>query len=112
MLKNLNRNSGKFKFLFNFHFAKCINVLVPTANNFEEIELMSIVGILRRAQMKVDLVSITDNRTIRGLAGVEVRCDKVYDQISEKEYDLIVLAGGYRNANELSRHNPLITKLK
>lgn len=70
MLKILNRNSSRFKFLFNFHFAKCIRVLVPTANNFEEIELISIVDILRRAQMKVDLVSITDSRLIRGCLGV------------------------------------------
>lgn len=48
------------------------DLLVFLAEGFEEIEALTIVDVLRRADLKVDTVSIKDRLEVKGAHGVTV----------------------------------------
>ena len=49
------------------------------ANGFEEIEALTAVDVLRRAEMPVRTVSITSSLQVTGAHGVTVKADVIYD---------------------------------
>ena len=63
------------------------------AEGFEEIEALAVVDILRRAEIEIELVSISESRYVKGAHGIEVSADKLITEI--QEYDMIFLPGGY-----------------
>ena len=87
-------------------------VLVPIADGIEEIETMSIVDVLRRADAKVTLASITNNLQITAAHGVKILADKLLTNCLDEAYDLIVLPGGMPGAEHLRDCAELITMLK
>lgn len=86
--------------------------LIPSADGFEEIELVSIIDILRRAEISVTLASITSSLTIKGGHGINIVCDDFLHNCQNHPYDLIALAGGTSNAESLSQNPLLIEMLK
>ncbi|MDR1745011.1 MAG: DJ-1/PfpI family protein [Planctomycetota bacterium] len=69
--------------------AKAVVVL---AEGFEEIEALTPVDVLRRAEAEVTLAGV-GGLTIKGAHGVGVAADAALDDLSES-FDLIVLPGG------------------
>ena len=70
-----------------------IKVLVPLAGGFEEIEAITIVDVLRRAGIAVDVVSL-DSLHVKGAHQIVVHADLFINQINGVVYDAIVLPGG------------------
>ena len=68
-------------------------VLVPIAEGFEEIEAITIVDILRRADIEVIMAGL-DRKRIKGAHGIEIKCDIHIDDVKSNEFDMIVLPGG------------------
>ena len=68
-------------------------VAVIFADGFEEIEGVSIVDVLRRGGVKVDIVGL-DKLPITGTHGVKFVCDMTLYDLEEDEYDMLVLPGG------------------
>ena len=70
-------------------------VLVVLADGFEEIEAVSVIDILRRAQIPVETIGIADKKEIPGAHGIPVRVDKLLSEgVNIEETDMIVLPGG------------------
>jgi 4-methyl-5(b-hydroxyethyl)-thiazole monophosphate biosynthesis len=69
-------------------------VALYLAEGFEEIEALATVDILRRAEVEVDLVSITDKLEIIGSHGIKVMTNLHIDDVKFKKYHMIVLPGG------------------
>lgn len=67
-------------------------VAVVAMNGFEEAETLTIVDILRRANIKCDIVGETDY--VVGGHNIKIKIDKILSSDIEK-YDMIVLPGGY-----------------
>jgi len=88
------------------------SALIPTADGFEEIELVSIVDILRRAGAYVALASVTSSLNLTGGHGINIRCDSFLNECQTNIWDMITLAGGTQNAETLSRCQLLIEMLK
>jgi len=86
--------------------------MVPTADNFEEIELAAVIDILRRAKIKVDLVSMTKSRYITGQHGLTMLSDKIFPETFIQDYDLIAIVGGFGNSTSLSQNKQLIRRIK
>ena len=86
-------------------------VAVMLANGFEEIEALSIVDIMRRANIKCDMVSIK-NEMVNGSHGIIVKADKNIKNIEKYSYDMIVLPGGLPGADYLRDCDELITWIK
>lgn len=70
------------------------NVLVPLADGFEEIEAISIIDILRRAEIGVTTASLAHGTQVRGAHGITVHADTTFAEAGERTFDAIVLPGG------------------
>ena len=54
------------------------------ANGFEEVECLAVVDILRRANIDVTMVSITNNKYVTGSHSITVQADALFKmQISQ-----------------------------
>ncbi|WP_298648040.1 DJ-1 family glyoxalase III [uncultured Proteiniphilum sp.] len=83
------------------------------ANGFEEIEALATVDILRRAQISVETISVSDTKTVTGAHDVPVIADKIFQEADFSEVEVLVLPGGMPGAKNLNEHEglkELITK--
>lgn len=67
---------------------------------FEEIEALTVVDVLRRGGIHIDMVSVSNTDTVSGSHDIEVVCDKKIDEITPENYDICILPGGnpgYKN---------------
>ena len=64
------------------------------AEGYEEIEALTVVDLLRRADIRVDMVSITAEKTVKGSHGIAVGMDQVLSEADFGAFDGIVLPGG------------------
>ena len=88
-------------------------VFIFLADGFEEIEAIAPIDILRRAELDVVTVSISDNKTVTGAHGIKVEADQLFTETTFGENDYYVLPGGYDGMLNLSAHqgvNELLTK--
>ncbi len=76
-------------------------VYVLLADGFEEIEALGTVDILRRCELLVQTVSITDSLSVSGAHGIQVVADICKEDINEDEADAIILPGGLPGADNL-----------
>ena len=66
-------------------------VLVPVANGSEEIEVVTVVDILRRAKVDVVVASVEKSLQILASRGIKLIADKSIENAAESIYDLIIL---------------------
>lgn len=85
-------------------------IAVLLANGFEEIEALTVVDVLRRANEHCDLVSIEDIDVVGG-HNIKVTADtRLTNEI--KEYDMIVLPGGVTGSRNLQNSSKVIDLVK
>lgn len=77
---------------FNVRMTK--RVLCLLAPGFEEIEAVTPVDLLRRAGAEVVLASVTGDLIVTGRCSVAVRVDAALRDVSEQEFDLLLIPGG------------------
>ena len=78
-------------------------VLVPLAPGFEEIEATTIVDVLRRAGVTVDVAG-TEAGPITGSHGITVTPDRTLAGLDAGAYDLVALPGGMPGTINLREH--------
>lgn len=62
-------------------------------NGFEDVELITVVDVLRRANIPVDIVGVTATM-VEGKSKIKIMTDKRLQEVSFREYDGIILIGG------------------
>jgi len=77
------------------------------ANGFEEIEAISIIDVLRRAEFDVTTVSIKEKIEVTGSHHIKILADKLFEDISFELFDMIILPGGMPGARNLNDHTGL-----
>lgn len=82
------------------------------ADGFEEIEALATADVLRRAGMKVSLVSIYDNPAVKGAHGIEVGADTTFGENDYNEAEWLIFPGGMPGAKNLYDKTELINVLK
>jgi len=75
-------------------------VIVILADGFEEIEAVSVIDILRRADIHVCVAGLRDG-FIKGAQGLIIKPDSTLEDVDEDEYDMIVLPGGTVGARNI-----------
>jgi protein deglycase len=70
---------------------KVLFILFP---DFEELEAVAPIDLLRRAGAEVTLASLSEERMVTGRSGIAVRTDAPIDTIDAATYDLFVIPGG------------------
>lgn len=86
-------------------------VLVPVAQGIEEMETITIVDILRRAEAQVIMGSV-DYMDIHAARGVHFMADKLLDECMDQTFDLIALPGGIPGAENLKASDDLARLLR
>lgn len=81
------------------------------AKGFEDCEAMITIDMLRRADIRVDSVSITDDPLVEASHGVRVYADTVWDHIDADAYDVLILPGGKVGTENLGAFEPLMDAL-
>lgn len=87
-------------------------IYVLTAPGFEEIEALTVVDVLRRAELPVATVAITggSTRQVTGSHGITVVCDLLPEEIAPAEMRMLVLPGGLPGTLNLA-HSPEVRDL-
>lgn len=88
-----------------------MKVLLHLADGFEEIEALSTLDILRRADIDTTTVSIMGRIEVKSSRGVIIQADKVFSDINYQEFDMIILPGG-PGTTLLDQHEELKSHLK
>lgn len=84
-------------------------VAVILANDFEEIEALTVVDVLRRANITCHMVGFGEKVT--GSHAIQVQANRVFDG-NLSEYDMIVLPGGMPGSAHLRDNESLISELQ
>lgn len=77
-------------------------VLVPLADGCEEIEAVTIIDILRRAEIDVIAAGLSEG-AVRASRGVILQPDATLEAVLSDEFDMIVLPGGAGGADRLEQ---------
>lgn len=86
-----------------------MKVIVFLADGFEEVEALTVVDYLRRKDMAVDTVSITDSQKVKGSHDIVVLADKkIADIDSLDSYDGAIIPGGMPGATNLRDNGRVI----
>jgi protein deglycase len=86
-------------------------VLVTIADGTEELEAITIIDTLRRANADVTVAAVGQLQ-IETAHGVKITADKMIDDCTQETYDLIVLPGGMPGAENLRDSEELVSLLK
>jgi len=75
-------------------------VLVPLAEGFEEIEAVTVIDILRRADIEVLTAGLQDG-PVSGSHGIPLVPDGTLAEVLDEDFDMMVLPGGLPGADHL-----------
>ena len=82
-----------------------MKALIIIAQGSEEIETVTITNLLVRAGIKVTLASV-DHLQVTAARGLQLTADALIDDIpSTDEFDVVVLPGGVKGANNIAQND-------
>lgn len=68
-------------------------VYILLADGFEEVEALTPIDLLRRANISVMPVGVT-GKNVKGGQGIEIVCEKTIDEIDFQDAEMLILPGG------------------
>lgn len=87
-------------------------VLVFIADGTEEVEVITVVDYLRRADIEVDLVSVMKEKEITGAHNIKIVADKLVDEVRSSDYDGVYAPGGLPGAYHIRDNEKVISIFK
>ena len=82
------------------------------AGGYEEVEALTVVDLLRRADVVCDIVALGDEREVTGSHGISVRADKAFRDTDFSVYDALILPGGLRGTARLAEDERVLELLQ
>lgn len=86
-------------------------VLVPLAQGCEELEAVTIIDLLRRANIEVISAGL-DDKPVKASRGVVLIPDTTLDAVLNEPFEMIVLPGGLPGAEHLNKDQRIIMLLQ
>ena len=86
-------------------------VLIPLAQGCEELEAVTIIDLLRRANISVVTAGL-DNKPIKASRGVMLIADTTLEEALKQSFDMIVLPGGLAGSENLNNDSRIIQLLQ
>ena len=74
------------------------SVLIVAAPGAEEIELITVADVLRRAEQDVTIASTSDSLTYIGSRDLPMAANTTLDAVIDQDFDLVYLPGGFGSA--------------
>lgn len=87
------------------------SVLIPLAQGCEELEAVTLIDLLRRAQIEVVTAGLSPGAVIASRKTV-LMPDTTLDEAMKRDYDMVVLPGGLPGATNLEQDARIIALLK
>jgi 4-methyl-5(b-hydroxyethyl)-thiazole monophosphate biosynthesis len=66
-------------------------------NGFEEIEAITTIDLLRRANVELTTVSVTGNDIVQGAHHISIKADALFDKLDFSDAQMLILPGGATN---------------
>ena len=86
--------------------------IILLAKGFEEIEAITIIDVLRRAEIPVKTVSITENKEVEGAHYISVVCDETLQNIAPNEIERVILPGGWGGTYALAENQRVLELIR
>jgi 4-methyl-5(b-hydroxyethyl)-thiazole monophosphate biosynthesis len=86
---------------------KTMKILMPLAEGFEEIEAITVIDILRRANIEAVIAGLKDG-LVEGAHKIKILPDLSMDKINRSEFDGIVLPGGFPGFQNLGNDDRVL----
>lgn len=80
-------------------------ILIPLENGFEEMEAVTPIDLLRRADFEVVVASVSSNQTVKGKNSILITADKTLMDVDLDIMDALVIPGGPAVMNLLRNQN-------
>ena len=82
-------------------------VCIFFAPGFEEIEALTVVDLMRRVNIPITMVSITESLNVTGAHGITITADSLMRTMDFSHTDMLVLPGGAPGTCNLNSCEPL-----
>ena len=82
-------------------------VYIFLADGFEDIEGLTVVDLLRRAEIEIHTVSIKNTKEVQTAHGICLLTDEVFGEVDFSDADMLVLPGGMPGTLHLKEHKGL-----
>lgn len=79
-----------------------IKTAILLAPGFEEVEALTVVDLLRRAELGCDMLALEPERPVTGSHGICVLADALLDEADLDAYDALILPGGKPGTQRLA----------
>ncbi len=89
-----------------------MKIMVFLAQGFEEVEALTLVDYLRRMDIDVDMVSISKDKMVKGAHGIEVKADRLIDNLDVETYKGALIPGGLPGATNLQENKRVVEIVK
>lgn len=86
--------------------------LVLLSTGCEETEAVTTIDLLTRAGFDVTYASITEEREVQCSRGVVILAQKMFSQIKDQAFDVVILPGGLKGAENFRDSAQVIEKIK
>ncbi|MDB6145979.1 MAG: intracellular protease/amidase [Pseudomonas sp.] len=81
--------------------------LIAVADGIDDLQTVTLIDVLRRAEIEVVVASIESRRMLTCARGTRLTADAMLVDILAQAFDLIVLPGGLQGAEHFADHQPL-----
>lgn len=88
-----------------------MRLFIPVAEGFEDIEVFTVVDVMRRAGIPIDTVGVSGS-VVTSSSGVRIMVDRKMIEIKAEDYDGIIIPGGGKAVDILKRTNSLLDIIK
>ena len=87
-------------------------VLIPLAAGCEELEAVTIIDLMRRAQLEVVTASLTTDLAVKASRGVTLLADTTLDNVVVADFAMVVMPGGQPGTDNLNADSRVHQLLK
>lgn len=87
-----------------------MKTLILLGKGYEEVEAITVIDYLRRADITIDVVSINETLSTVGDHGIEIIADLLLDDVDPTAYDMVITPGGKPGAEKLA-NDSRVTRL-
>lgn len=84
-----------------------MSILIPVAHGSESLETVTLVNLLRRAGLEVNLSSAEPETMIKATRGIALGADSRLQDLPVTGFDAVILPGGEAGARRLTQSGPL-----
>ncbi len=68
--------------------------IILLANGFEDVEALTPIDLLRRGNIRIDIISMNKEKNVISKSGIIYETDFIFTKIDYQDYDFLIIPGG------------------